>query len=446
LLTSPIPQRNPYLAILRREYPEPLIALLAFILGIWLWDQHFGKSQGYAPGTEASALIKVDRDLRLADAMVADPVWLRWLAGVDAPVLVRGNALRMLEKLAAAKSISPAGVEAHVVIKAVDEGRGVGDALAAMAQAGLAVDVRKSGEHPGSEPGTWWQVKRAEETGTDASWRGAYDEDSARLRVWAVTSRSLIWLIGGLGLFFIPHTLRGLKRAMQNPPGGYCRAWTIPLGSTVFLVATLAWIGFTMVLETGISALPGLHPALLILLDGAARMLPPLIALGLLFRRPSHAVRSLGLARLPDIGAVAGLFALLIGVDQLLRLVVGSDAATDPGGGLSLGDAGSWGLAYSVVSACLLAPLAEELLYRGVLFRSLGNRLGVPFAAVLSSGVFAILHFYNGYGLLSVGIFGLACAFLYAATGSLSSSILLHVLYNSAIKIPEWVVYHRSLD
>ena len=43
-----IPPGNPYRAILRRDYPEPLIALLAFILGIWLWDHYFGKEQGYA--------------------------------------------------------------------------------------------------------------------------------------------------------------------------------------------------------------------------------------------------------------------------------------------------------------------------------------------------------------------------------------------------------------
>ena len=98
-----------------------------------------------------------------------------------------------------------------------------------------------------------------------------------------------------------------------------------------------------------------------------------------------------------------------------------------------------------MISACLLAPLAEELLYRGVLFRSFWNRLGVLPAAILSSAIFAVLHFYDGYGLASVGIFGFSCALLYAATGSLGASIALHMLYNSAIKIPEWLIYHGPL-
>lgn len=37
---------------MRRDIPEPLIALLCFVLGIWLWDHYFGKDAGYAPGTE----------------------------------------------------------------------------------------------------------------------------------------------------------------------------------------------------------------------------------------------------------------------------------------------------------------------------------------------------------------------------------------------------------
>ena len=66
-------------------------------------------------------------------------------------------------------------------------------------------------------------------------------------------------------------------------------------------------------------------------------------------------------------------------------------------------------------------------------------------AALISSAIFAILHFYDGYGLFSVGIFGLSCALLYASTGSLASCIALHLLYNSSIKLPEWLVYHANL-
>jgi hypothetical protein len=236
-----------------------------------------------------------------------------------------------------------------------------------------------------------------------------------------------------------------MKNVLMVKSNGYGGAWPFSLGLSVFMVATLAWIGFSLTLELGIAALPGLSPLMGILLDSAARILPALIALGLLFRRPSHASRVLGLGREVHWRAIFGVFAGLIIVDQFLRITLGANAATDPGGGLSLSDAGGWGLAFSLVSACLLAPLAEEILYRGVLFRSFWNRLGVFPAAVLSSAIFAVLHFYDGYGLASVGFFGFSCALLYASTGSLTTVIALHMLYNTAIKIPEWIVYHAPL-
>jgi membrane protease YdiL (CAAX protease family) len=246
-------------------------------------------------------------------------------------------------------------------------------------------------------------------------------------------------------LVFVPGALRELKRGLSAKPRGYGGAWTAPLGLVVFLMATLAWIGFSMTMELGIDTLPNLHPLAGILLDSAARILPPLIALGLLFKRPSHAIRVLGLDQPIQPKVVLGMFSLLMLMDQVLRRLMGVAETNEPGGGLSLGDSGAWGLVFALVSACLLAPVAEEILYRGVLFRSLRNRLGVLAGAVLSSVIFAVLHFYDGYGLASVAVFGFSCALLYAGTGALSTVIALHVLYNLSIKLPEWIVYHAPL-
>ena len=108
-------------------------------------------------------------------------------------------------------------------------------------------------------------------------------------------------------------------------------------------------------------------------------------------------------------------------------------------------DSGIFGLVFLIVSACLVAPIAEEILYRGILFRSLANKTGVLAAAVLSSVVFASLHFYDFYGFASVATFGLVCALLYQATGSLSNVVLLHMLYNTSITLPQWTIYHAPL-
>jgi membrane protease YdiL (CAAX protease family) len=446
---SLIPARNPYRAILRRDYPEPLIALLAFLLGIWLWDHYFGESEGYAPGTEEIALVKIDRDLRLADAMSGDPGWLRWIAGAEEPASVRKFSLIALEKLAADGSLGVAGLEAYAILKSQHQGAPMRQMLTETLQGHVLTDFAELSRALAQHGGTWWHARRVAELEQDltpaAAWRSAYDADARQLRMRAVLARSWVWLLGLAGIAFIPSTLRLLARGLHARPGGYSAAWPLTLGMVVFLVSTLAWIGFSLTLDIGISTLPGLHPLAGIFLDSAARLLPALIALGLLFRRPSHAMRVLGLGSSLALKPILGMFSLLMMIDLLLRAAIGGGDPTEPGGGLNAGEAGLWGLAFAVVSACLLAPLAEEILYRGVLFRSLWVRLGVLPAAILSSAVFAVLHFYDGYGLASVAVFGFSCALLYAATGSLTSCIALHLLYNSAIILPEWWIYHGAL-
>ena len=110
-----------------------------------------------------------------------------------------------------------------------------------------------------------------------------------KLRTRAIVVRSAVWMLGLVGLVFVPGTLAKLKSSVHAQPHGYGGAWPLPLGLIVFLVASLAWIGFALTLEIGISTLPEVHPTLAIFLDSSARVLPSLIALGLLFRRPSHA-------------------------------------------------------------------------------------------------------------------------------------------------------------
>jgi membrane protease YdiL (CAAX protease family) len=447
--TIAIPARNPYRETLRRDYPEPLIALLVFILGIWLWDHYFGTSEKYAPGTEEIALIKIDRDLRLADAMAADPPWIRWVAGVDDPLTARKHSLRALEKLILAESIGLPGLEAFAILKATTEQRPIPEMLAEIMQGQMLTTFNSGSECLADGRGTWWQAEfiRASEQTTRPShqWQARFSEQAAQLRSRALLVRSLVMAVSLAGLVFIPSTLSTLSRGFKRRPGGYAGAWTIPLGSIVFLVATLAWIGFTLMLEIGISVMPGAHPAVGILFDSAARLLPALIALALLFRKSSHAIRVTGMFRKFSFSTVLGVFSILMLADPLLRMTLGSDLASEPGWGLSSGEAGAWGLVFAIISACILAPVVEEILYRGVLFRTYWNGIGLLPAALLSSFVFAILHFYDGYGLASVGLFGLACALLYAGTGSLAAAIVLHMLYNTSIKIPEWIIYHAPL-
>ena len=426
-LDIPIP--NPYRAILRREIPEPLIALLCFILGIWMWDHYFGETAGYAPGTEQIALIKIDRDMQLAEAMADDPSFLRWLGHAQTTDEALAGGMRSLEMLGKEQVLGSESCRAYSALIATRDGAPVSRYLASF-----------NLPDEDSPPATWWNLKIAA-----ANFEFALNDRTTSLRTRAVVVGSIIWGLGLIGLVFLPAAIRCLRGAFRNKPVGYSSAWNPSLGIVVFLVATLAWIGFSMVVELGIMQFPGIHPVLAILLDTAARILPTLIALGLLFRKVSHIPRTIGLNGHIHPPLLLGLLSLLILIDQPLRWALGRFTAEDPTGGLSYADSGIFGLVFLIVSSCIFAPLAEETLYRGILHRSLANRMGVLGGALLSSVIFASLHFYDWYGLASVATFGFICALTYQSTGSLINVVALHMLYNTSITLPEWTIYHAPL-
>lgn len=143
----------------------------------------------------------------------------------------------------------------------------------------------------------------------------------------------------------------------------------------------------------------------------------------------------LGPARLKRVAlctiAVGASYYLLLAIySQLVEL----EADTTPQKlGADNGDAGIAGL---VIAAVLIAPVVEEVFFRGMIFRSLRNGVGVGVAAVLSGAFFGLLHwdFATVERLLQVIpliAFGIALALLYAWSGSLWGSILLHGTNNA---------------
>jgi membrane protease YdiL (CAAX protease family) len=82
-----------------------------------------------------------------------------------------------------------------------------------------------------------------------------------------------------------------------------------------------------------------------------------------------------------------------------------------------------------VVGAVIVAPLVEELLFRGFIFGILRTRLGAPRALVLASILFALIHVYPEV-VVPIFFVGLVFNLIYLRTGSLAYSILFHMLFN----------------
>ena len=99
---------------------------------------------------------------------------------------------------------------------------------------------------------------------------------------------------------------------------------------------------------------------------------------------------------------------------------------------LLLGSELSWPrFLVTLLGAGLLAPVAEELFFRGFLYTALRQRLGITAAVTISSLVFAIGHI-DALGVVAASfIMGIALALAYEYTRSLWVAIAIHAVNNT---------------
>ena len=82
-----------------------------------------------------------------------------------------------------------------------------------------------------------------------------------------------------------------------------------------------------------------------------------------------------------------------------------------------------------IVVVVVVAPVVEEILFRGILLHRWAARWGMTAGVILSSALFAILHI----ELIGHFFFGVVMAALYVRTGSLWMPILAHVANNALV-------------
>lgn len=83
----------------------------------------------------------------------------------------------------------------------------------------------------------------------------------------------------------------------------------------------------------------------------------------------------------------------------------------------------------SLLHVCVIAPIIEEILMRGLVLEGLKNSYGVITALLLSSLLFAILHF-NMVQTLSAFVCGIILGLLYIKTNSIFCCMIAHCGYN----------------
>ncbi|MBN1553695.1 MAG: CPBP family intramembrane metalloprotease [Phycisphaerae bacterium] len=84
-----------------------------------------------------------------------------------------------------------------------------------------------------------------------------------------------------------------------------------------------------------------------------------------------------------------------------------------------------------VLSAAVLAPLVEELLFRGLLQSMLRRYLSNPWHAILlTAGVFALFHFNTPQNIPALFVLAVVVGYNYERCGRLWPAILIHMLFN----------------
>ncbi len=139
-------------------------------------------------------------------------------------------------------------------------------------------------------------------------------------------------------------------------------------------------------------------------------------------------------------GAAAGLIALPVCFIQLqacqtLWQRLWPEAAPPVHSALRAIEHNAWGppgVALLVVGAVLIAPLSEELFFRGMLLQALWRRTGGPWRAItVSAALFAAIHFPQPQTILPLLTLGLILGYLRVRYRSLAACVLAHALFNA---------------
>lgn len=231
------------------------------------------------------------------------------------------------------------------------------------------------------------------------------------------------------------HPLDAAVRDISADPG---RTWGVREAVLAVLAvpASLAAGFLVLVLLPGLPGLVGTGVAML-----------ALTALAVLLARPAAEQsggvgRALGLGPpvLSDVGRVLGWSALLLVVQvvtvTLLVQLVPAFRGASPDNVAFVRDEPRASVVLLAVLAVVVAPVVEELLFRGVVLRGLMLRVGFWPAAITSSALFGVFHAQGSpaeASLLAVatGVFGLGLCVLVRRTGRLAPAIGVHAVRNA---------------
>ena len=96
-----------------------------------------------------------------------------------------------------------------------------------------------------------------------------------------------------------------------------------------------------------------------------------------------------------------------------------------------------WGsqaeLLKTTIEVVVLAPIFEEIIFRGILYSTLRAKFNFPISMIGSAAIFALAHGYGLVAFLSVFWSGMLWAWMYERTGSIIPGICVHAVNNGLV-------------
>ena len=445
--------------MVRTRTPWFIVAILFLAWAYGIYDGRFGDSSDYVPADiQERILAYQDRNLRLEEIALHQPEIIKKTLFSSDRDEVLSDAAEALEAFEEEGALEETGLRALAVIR--EESGTPQEDLSELDPVTRSIlleepvsrdDASDLAGRIGSREGAWWDERLGIRlTGYQANREvthalTGWNEESERRFLIALAGSAGWWLLAVGGLLFLPHAIRvtrsGWTIASLHRPVRYGSRWE-PSSVVALLLAADLLAGF--VLSSAYEATASIETGFIfdVVVDSLWRVIAPTIALLILFRKPRHAIRSLGLGVRPDWRLILAAFAVISWVDFGFNTLVQPWIEPDPTGGLDPMENGWGGLFYGLLSACVLAPIAEETFYRGILLRGLERRFGFWLSASVVTLAFTLAHSYDFFGLIGVGMLGSTMVVIYRTTGALTTIILFHALYNFMITLPNWLVYH----
>ena len=123
------------------------------------------------------------------------------------------------------------------------------------------------------------------------------------------------------------------------------------------------------------------------------------------------------------------LFVLLIATVELFRFL-GVKPPIEPIQEMVFQEQDPRVLVLTVLLACVMGPVAEELFFRGVLYPAVRHRTSRLVGMLVSGLAFSLVHT-NPVGFLPIFVIGCLLADLYERTGSLVAPLAVHIVHNT---------------